>query len=379
MEPSSGPARSAAATPSHAYGPEVVLTASPTASTCRAPGSRPPLTASRSRPPSTGSGSAAAAWRGSGRHPGARMVAPRRGSWRSARPGRRRRGARRPTSISSCPISRQLDQRRMRPVNRRSRRPAADAPAGVAGRARRRPCSYAPPRDPERSVRGTVQAKSLPPSDDGWPPDRDHGAHHDGCGPAPDVTAGEMLAFDLVVHPDGRVPGGHVHQVQQESFEILRGTVKFRKGLRTVIAAPGDTVVVPPGAFHHFANAGEEPAVVRVRVEPALRMEHLFETVAALAGEGRTLRSGMPKPLDLAVFMREFENEVQAPLAPGLVRAVMAPLAWMAVRRGLDQRYRELFGPAGRRPTPTHPGAGKVSGTRPGPARPAGSRPLSPR
>src|SRR6266700_3205329 len=409
MEPSSGPARSAAATPSHAYGPEVVLTASPTASTCRAPGSRPPLTASRSRPPSTGSGSAAAAWRGSGRHPGARMVAPRRGSWRSARPGRRRRGARRPTSISSCPISRQLDQRRMRPVNRRSRRPAADAPAGVAGRARRRPCSYAPPRDPERSVRGTVQAKSLPPSDDGWPPDRDHGAHHDGCGPAPgralqeapmafsgqvldnpiskerfifhqtsDDTAGEMLAFDLVVHPDGRVPGGHVHPVQQESFEILRGTVKFRKGLRTVIAAPGDTVVVPPGAFHHFANAGEEPAVVRVRVEPALRMEHLFETVAALAGEGRTLRSGMPKPLDPAVFMREFENEVQAPLAPGLVRAVMAPLAWMAVRRGLDQRYRELFGPAGRRPTPTHPGAGKVSGTRPRPApQPAGGRPAA--
>ena len=97
--------------------------------------------------------------------------------------------------------------------------------------------------------------------------------------------------------------------------------------------------------------------------------------VSALASEGRTLRSGMPKPLDLAVFMREFEREVRAPVAPGLVRAVMAPLARMAVRRGLDQRYRELFGPAGRRPSPTHPGAGRVSGTRPGPARPAGPRP----
>jgi quercetin dioxygenase-like cupin family protein len=84
-----------------------------------------------------------------------------------------------------------------------------------------------------------------------------------------DDTAGALLAFDLVVDPDGRVPGGHVHPVQQESFEILRGTVKFRKGLRTVIAAPGDTVVVPPGAFHQFANAGEEPAVVRVRAARA--------------------------------------------------------------------------------------------------------------
>jgi quercetin dioxygenase-like cupin family protein len=190
-----------------------------------------------------------------------------------------------------------------------------------------------------------------------------------------DDTAGELLAFDLVLDPNGRVPGGHVHPVQQESFHVLEGTVKFRKGLRTVVARPGDTVVVPPGAFHHFANAGDEPALVRVQVEPALRMEHLFETVAALASEGRTLQSGMPKPLDLAVFMREFEREVRAPVAPGLVRAVMAPLARMAVRRGLDQRYRELFGPAGRRSSPTHPGAGRVSGTRPGPARPVGPRP----
>src|SRR6266540_2661058 len=136
-----------------------------------------------------------------------------------------------------------------------------------------------------------------------------------------DDTAGALLAFDLVVDPNGQVPGGHVHPVQQESFEVLRGTMKFRKGLRTVIAEPGDTVVVPPGAFHQFANAGDEPAVVRVRV------------------------------------------------APGLVRAVMAPLAWMAMRRGLDQRYRSLPGLAARRPAPTHPGAGRVAGTRPGPAR----------
>ena len=189
-----------------------------------------------------------------------------------------------------------------------------------------------------------------------------------------DDTAGALLAFDLVVDPNGQVPGGHVHPVQQESFQVLRGTMKFRKGLRTVIAEPGDTVVVPPGAFHQFANAGDEPAVVRVRVEPALRMEQLYETVAALASEGRTLRSGMPKPLDLAIFMREFEQEVRAPIAPGLVRAVMAPLAWMAMRRGLDQRYRAPAGPAGRRP-----GAGRVSGTRPGPARPSPARPGSPR
>jgi quercetin dioxygenase-like cupin family protein len=194
-------------------------------------------------------------------------------------------------------------------------------------------------------------------------------------------SAGELLEFDAVVEPHGQVPGGHVHPGQQESFEVRAGIVKFRKGLRTVTAGPGDQVVVPPGTYHRFANTSDEPAVIRVRVEPALRMEQLFETVVALVAEGRTLASGMPRPLDLALFMREFEQEVQAPVAPGLVRAVMAPLASLAERRGLGQRYRTLTPhPAVRRPAlATGPGAGRPSGTRrPGPSRPVPSRPGGP-
>jgi quercetin dioxygenase-like cupin family protein len=176
-----------------------------------------------------------------------------------------------------------------------------------------------------------------------------------------DDTAGQLLEFDLVVEPRGRVPGGHVHPGQRESFEVLEGTMKFRKGLRTVMARQGDLVVVEPGTFHRFANAGDQHAVVRVRVEPALRMEELFETVAALAAEGRTMRSGMPRPLDLALFMREFRDEVAAPVAPGLVRAVMAPLAGLAGHRGLGERYdrcRQVPATAaGRRPVLVQPGA----------------------
>jgi quercetin dioxygenase-like cupin family protein len=191
-------------------------------------------------------------------------------------------------------------------------------------------------------------------------------------------TDGKLLAFELVLDPDGHVPGGHVHPVQEERFEVVRGTMRFRKGLESVVATAGEVVVVPPGTYHRFTNVGDEPAVVRVYVQPALRMEELYETAVALAREGRTLPSGMPKPLDLALFMREFEHEVTAPFAPGVVRAVMAPLAWLGERRGLDERYRRArmrrplaVGPAGSR----GPGDGRVSGTRPAPSRPAPARP----
>ena len=197
-----------------------------------------------------------------------------------------------------------------------------------------------------------------------------------------DESRGELLEFDTVIEPHGRVPGGHVHPGQQESFEVRAGVMRFRRGLRTVTAGPGDLVVVEPGTYHRFANAGDEPVIIRVRVTPALRMEELFETVTALAAEGRTLPSGMPRPLDLALFMREFEHEVAAPVAPALARTVMAPLAAIGERRGLAARYRRSrpvpVGSLPGRPAPIRPGAGRASATRPSPARPVPSRPGGP-
>ena len=44
---------------------------------------------------------------------------------------------------------------------------------------------------------------------------------------------------------------------------------------------------------------------------------------------------GIPKPLDLALFTEEFEDEVQGAFpARWLQRLVLAPLAWLARRRG---------------------------------------------
>ena len=187
-------------------------------------------------------------------------------------------------------------------------------------------------------------------------------------------TDGEVFTFDLVVGPDGRVPGGHVHPKQEERFEILAGVMRFWRGLRSIVAGPGDAVVIPPTTYHRFANAGNEPAHVRVVVRPQLRMKQLFETAVALAEEGRTLRTGMPKPLDLALFMREFREEIEAPVTPGLVRALMAPLAWLGTKRGLDARYRSPQHPITRAPAPVRPGTGRSSGVAPHPSRPSSTR-----
>ena len=147
-------------------------------------------------------------------------------------------------------------------------------------------------------------------------------------------TAGEYLEFDIELTPDGAVPAMHVHPSQEERFEILSGNVRFRKGLKTIDAKPGDVVVVEPGKAHKFENRGGRSAAMRVRVTPALQMERLFETATGLAQAGRVTKNGMPKPLDLALFVKEFKHEIRGPGSPGwLQRATLAPLALLARRR----------------------------------------------
>jgi quercetin dioxygenase-like cupin family protein len=157
-------------------------------------------------------------------------------------------------------------------------------------------------------------------------------------------TGGELLEIDLELAPDGHVPGKHVHPVQEERFEVIAGTMKFKLGRKTVIAEAGDVVTVPAGTPHRFENGADETACVRVQVRPALKMEQLFETAVALAQEGRTTSRGMPKPLDLALFVREYADEVQGAFPPASVQqATLAPLAWLARKRGMAKRYAPAY------------------------------------
>jgi mannose-6-phosphate isomerase-like protein (cupin superfamily) len=160
-------------------------------------------------------------------------------------------------------------------------------------------------------------------------------------------TNGEQVAIDLELPAGRRVPGGlHVHPLQEEIFEVVKGTMRFRMGRKRVVAGPGTVVVVPPRLPHDFANIGDGPAFVRVQIRPALKMERLFETAVALAEDGRTMMGGIPKPIDLALFTREFEQEVVAAFPPRwLQRVALAPLAWVARRRGYGARYVEAASP----------------------------------
>ncbi len=144
----------------------------------------------------------------------------------------------------------------------------------------------------------------------------------------------ERLAFDFALREGGKVPIPHVHATQTERFEVVSGTVRFRLGLRSVLAQPGDVVAVPPGITHAFANAGAGEARMRIEVTPALEMHAMFTEVVELAQAGRMNRRGLPRNLrDLATLAHAYADEAHAPgLTARLQRWLMAPL----IRRSRD-------------------------------------------
>jgi quercetin dioxygenase-like cupin family protein len=141
---------------------------------------------------------------------------------------------------------------------------------------------------------------------------------------------GERVVVETIVEPNGAVAAAHVHPDQDELFEVLGGEVEFRLGKQTVVAKPGDRVLVPAGMPHRFRNVGEETAHFVCEITPALGFEQLIETMFSLAGDGKVNKKGLPNPLRLAVIARHHFGDVRLPFPPAWLQrlglALGAPL-----------------------------------------------------
>jgi quercetin dioxygenase-like cupin family protein len=138
-----------------------------------------------------------------------------------------------------------------------------------------------------------------------------------------DETKGELLRIELVFAPGGFVPAIHSHPQQEERIEVVSGTPSFWIAGDRHTAQAGEIVVVPPGTPHTWRNDGNGESRAVVELRPALRMEAVFESLAALAAQGKLDRRGFPSPLQGAVIAREFKDELAPARDPDI------PFGWL--------------------------------------------------
>ena len=156
-------------------------------------------------------------------------------------------------------------------------------------------------------------------------------------------TGGELVEIEVTVQPGGGVAAAHVHPFQSERFEVLEGTLEFRRGRRKLTATAGEVVTVEAGTVHSFRNVGDTPASFVCEVRPALGFERFITTMFALAADGKTNYKGMPSPLRLAVIANAHFDTVRLPFPPAALQRLALALA-APVGRALG--YQPTYVPA---------------------------------
>jgi len=148
---------------------------------------------------------------------------------------------------------------------------------------------------------------------------------------------------ELTALAGARVAGEHRHPALVERFTVLEGELTVKRDGRTSVLREGESASIEPNVWHDWWNAAENDARVRVEVTPGERFAHMIETLFGLARLGHVNAKGMPDPLQLALFAREFEDVLvfRRPPRP-LQRALFAALAPVARRRGYRATYPQL-------------------------------------
>jgi quercetin dioxygenase-like cupin family protein len=132
-------------------------------------------------------------------------------------------------------------------------------------------------------------------------------------------TGGEVFGLDVFIRAGAPGTPEMVHPLQDESFEILSGSLDFSIGGQERRLEAGESLLIPKGTPHKWWNESNEEAHALVELRPALRSEELFANIYGLFNE----KGAVPNPLQMAVLFNEHWNEGHLTKPPLLVQKIM--------------------------------------------------------
>ena len=147
------------------------------------------------------------------------------------------------------------------------------------------------------------------------------------------MTNGQYVKARTVFGPNGiRVPS-HVHADQDETYEVVSGTLTYFLNGKKHFAPPGTIVELPRGVAHQHYSEGPEPAATIQTMKPAGDFDFVLETLLGLGSEGRL------RGLDFFIQGMVMIDRMKSPVLLGFI-----PI-WL--QRGIARVFTpvaELFG-----------------------------------
>ena len=116
-----------------------------------------------------------------------------------------------------------------------------------------------------------------------------------------DESAGSVAVFEFDVPTGAKVAAAHSHDGYEETIYGLEGVLTWTIEGTPTDVGPGDALLIPRGAVHHFDNAGEVDAKALAIVTPGVLGPDFFREVAAVLDASA---GGPPDVVALGEVMR---------------------------------------------------------------------------
>ena len=104
-----------------------------------------------------------------------------------------------------------------------------------------------------------------------------------------DQSAGSVAVFEFEVPAGARIAAAHSHDGYEETIYGLEGVLTWTLDGTPIDVGPGEVLVIPRGAVHHFDNTRDIDARALAIVTPGILGPDFFREVAAIldaAGDG---------------------------------------------------------------------------------------------
>ena len=145
-----------------------------------------------------------------------------------------------------------------------------------------------------------------------------------------EATDGAYVEMDVTAEP-GSGTVIHYHPEQEETYQVLEGTLEvFRDGQWRAVPA-GESLMVPQGAVHGFRNASEAPVRFLNMHRPALAFQEHLETLDRLSRAGQIRGTKDPRSL---IYMSMSAVEHRPDVAVKPPQWVIRGLAFIGRRLG---------------------------------------------
>lgn len=146
-------------------------------------------------------------------------------------------------------------------------------------------------------------------------------------------TNGSLLEMEATFNAHSKEPAPHYHPYQAEDFTIVKGALTVRINGSQKVFRQGERVHIPVNTVHSMWNDGDVITIVNWKVRPALNTDHLLETAAGLANDGKTNDAGMPGILQVSLMANKFSNVFRLAKPPYAVQKIvftlLTPVAYL--------------------------------------------------